>query len=42
MDDRHLMVNDPGMSQGGTLITLDDFFLAWDEMANLYGIIRTI
>jgi hypothetical protein len=33
-------MNDPGMNQGQNLVTLDDFILAWDEMANLYGLIR--
>lgn len=40
MDDQGVLINDPGMVQGQTSVTLDDFFLAWDEMANLYGLIR--
>lgn len=40
IDDNHVMVNDPGISQGQTLVTLGDFLLAWDEMANLYALIR--
>ena len=42
MDEQSVLINDPGMSQGLTSVGLDDFFLAWDEMANLYGLIRKI
>jgi hypothetical protein len=40
IDDKQVMINDADMMQGQTLVTLDDFLLAWDEMANLYGLIR--
>ncbi|MBV7326837.1 hypothetical protein KFU94_00970 [Chloroflexi bacterium TSY] len=40
MDDVDVVINDPGMDQGSTIMSIGDFFLAWDEMANLYGLIR--
>lgn len=40
MDDVNVIINDPGMDQGSTLVTLGDFHLAWDDMANLYGVIQ--
>lgn len=42
MDEQRVLINDPGMTQGQTPVGLDDFFLAWDEMASLYGLIRKI
>jgi ABC-type bacteriocin/lantibiotic exporter with double-glycine peptidase domain len=42
MDDNRVVMNDPGMNQGGTVVSLDDFLLAWDDMANLYGLIRKV
>lgn len=40
MDDANVVINDPGMDQGSTLVTVGDFYLAWDEMGNLYGLIQ--
>ncbi len=42
INDNQVMVNDPGMDQGRLIIGLDEFLLAWDDMANLFGIIRTV
>jgi ABC-type bacteriocin/lantibiotic exporter with double-glycine peptidase domain len=42
MDDNQVMINDPGSNQGRLVIGLDEFLLAWDEMANLFGLIRKI
>jgi len=42
MDDNHMVINDPGMNQGLTSVSLDYFLLAWDDMANLYGLIRKV
>lgn len=40
MDDNHVMINDPGMAQSRLVLGVDDFLLAWDEMANLFALIR--
>jgi hypothetical protein len=42
IDDHNVHINDPGMSRGQTLVGLEEFVLAWDEMANLYGLIRRV
>lgn len=34
MDEQRVLINDPGMGQGPTSVAIDDFYLAWDEMAN--------
>jgi hypothetical protein len=34
-----VFVNDPGMSEAPLRVSLDDFELAWDEMANLYALL---
>jgi len=39
MDDEQVLIHDPGIDQGPTMVGLDDFYLAWDEMANLYCLI---
>jgi len=40
LDDTQVLINDPGRAQGGSSVSLGDFYLAWDEMANLYATIR--
>jgi hypothetical protein len=42
MDDDQVLINDPGTNQGRLVIGLDEFLLAWDEMANLCGLIRKV
>lgn len=42
MDDNLLMINDPAANQGHTVIGIDEFLLAWDEMAYLFGFIQKI
>lgn len=39
IDDASAIVNDPGKVQAAIRISLGDFELAWDEMANLYALI---
>jgi len=39
-DNDSVVVNDPGMSQPAIRVLLSDFQLAWDEMANLFALIR--
>ena len=34
------VLNDPGMHQAAIRVPLDDLQLAWDEMANLYALLR--
>ena len=40
MDEPAVTLNDSGVDQGPTIVSLGGFYLAWDEMANLYGLIR--
>lgn len=40
MDETTVTLNDPGINHGPTSVGLGDFYLAWDEMANLYGLMR--
>ena len=42
MNEERVLIHDPGMDHGSTMVGLDDFYLAWDEMANLYSLIRKI
>jgi ABC-type bacteriocin/lantibiotic exporter with double-glycine peptidase domain len=42
IDEQRMLINDPGLSQGQTSVGLNDFLLAWDEMANLYGLIQKV
>lgn len=39
MDESGVVVNDPGVTEAATEISVGDFLLAWDEMANLYAVI---
>jgi hypothetical protein len=39
MDETSVIVNDPGKAQAAISISVGDFELAWDEMANLYALI---
>jgi len=39
IEQRAVFVNDPGMSRSPLQVSLDDFLLAWDEMANLYALL---
>ena len=34
------VLNDPGVRQAAIRVSLDDLLLAWDEMANLYALLR--
>jgi ABC-type bacteriocin/lantibiotic exporter with double-glycine peptidase domain len=34
------VLNDPGMRQAAAQVPLDDLLLAWDEMANLFALLR--
>ena len=40
MDETTVVINDPGIEQGSTVVSIGDFYLAWDDMANLYGLVR--
>lgn len=42
MNEERVLIHDPGMDHGSTTVDLDNFYLAWDEMANLYSLIRKI
>ena len=42
MDDHQAMINDPGTNQGRLVFCLDEFLLAWDEIANLFRLIRKV
>ena len=42
MDEQRVLINDPSVAQGPVSVSLDDFYLAWDEMANLYSLIQKI
>jgi hypothetical protein len=35
------VLNDPAMHQAATRVSLDDLYLAWDEMANLYALLKS-
>ncbi len=40
IDQQTVYLNDPGLPQGNTAVSLGDFELAWDEMVNLYALIH--
>ncbi|MCB0097821.1 MAG: peptidase C39 family protein [Caldilineaceae bacterium] len=40
MGEAEVLMNDPGVEHGPISVSFGDFYLAWDEMANLYGLIR--
>ena len=40
MGEAEVLLNDPGVEHGPISVSFGDFYLAWDEMANLYGLIR--
>lgn len=42
MDETSVTVNDPGKAQAAIQVSLGDFELAWDEMANLYALLSKI
>lgn len=42
INDTTVVVNDPGLSQEAIQISVGDFELAWDEMANLYALLIKI
>lgn len=39
LDETEVVINDPGMTQAELHVSLGDFELAWDEMANLYALL---
>lgn len=39
MDETEVVINDPGITQAELRVSLGDFQLAWDEMANLYALL---
>jgi hypothetical protein len=39
MDEGSVVINDPGRTEALISISLGDFELAWDELANLYALI---
>ena len=39
-EEQTVYLNDPAMTQGNTTVSLGDFELAWEEMANLYALIN--
>jgi ABC-type bacteriocin/lantibiotic exporter with double-glycine peptidase domain len=40
IEDDVVLLHDPGLAQGNSLVSLGDFHLAWDEMGNLFGLIE--
>jgi ABC-type bacteriocin/lantibiotic exporter with double-glycine peptidase domain len=40
LDNQTVLLHDPAIDQGETEVSLGDFELAWDEMANLYALLR--
>jgi ABC-type bacteriocin/lantibiotic exporter with double-glycine peptidase domain len=42
MSSDHVILNDPSLEQGSTTVSLGDFHLAWDEMANFYALLKKL
>ncbi len=40
LDEQTVTINDPAMPAGQSVVGLDNFWLAWDDMANLYCLLR--